>query len=147
MEKKIRKAVRTYLIENDKIVVINYTQHDNGYYDIPGGKIEDSETPEETSIREFKEETGITITRQHYIGHITIEYPDRIYDLNVYIVDNYQGNPVVMNENKSMWINMSDLFKEEKLFPSIEAIKYLKNDIDLKIQCDSNHRILKIESK
>ena len=25
------------------------------------GKIEESETPEETSIREFKEETGITI--------------------------------------------------------------------------------------
>ena len=58
MNKKIRKAVRTYLIKNNKVVVIRYKQHDNGYYDIPGGKIEDGETPDETSIREFKEETG-----------------------------------------------------------------------------------------
>ena len=60
MDKKIRKAVRTYLIKDNKIVVINYKNHDTGYYDIPGGKIEENETPEETSIREFKEETGIT---------------------------------------------------------------------------------------
>ena len=44
MDKKIRKAVRTYLIKDNKVVVINYKQHDNGYYDIPGGKIEESET-------------------------------------------------------------------------------------------------------
>ena len=43
MDKKIRKAVRTYLIKDNKIVVINYKNHDIGYYDIPGGKIEKNE--------------------------------------------------------------------------------------------------------
>ena len=62
MNKKIRHAVRTYLIENDKVVAIEYQDHDVGYFDIPGGKIEEGETPEETSIREFKEETGMTYT-------------------------------------------------------------------------------------
>ena len=33
MDKKIRKAVRTYLIEKNKVVVINYKEHDNGYYE------------------------------------------------------------------------------------------------------------------
>ena len=145
MNKKIRKAVRTYLIEDNKVVVINYKEHDNGYYDIPGGKIEDGETSEETSIREFKEETGITITKQHYIGHNTIEYPDRIFEFDIFIVDEYSGEPLEFEENDSMWINIDDLYKEDKLFPSIEAIKYLKDGMNLKIDCDSNHNIITID--
>ena len=145
MDKKIRKAVRTYLIKDNKVVVINYKQRDNGYYDIPGGKIEDGETPEEASIREFKEETGITIKKQHYIGHNTIEYPDRIFEFKIYLVDDYSGDPLEFEENYSMWINVDDLYKEERLFPSIEVIKYLKDGMNLKIDCDSNNNITTID--
>ena len=102
VNKKIRKAVRTYLIKDNKIVVINYKQHDNGYYDIPGGKIEDNETPEETSIREFKEETGMNIAKQHDIGKTVIEFPDKIFDFNIFIVDEYNGEPLEFDENKSI---------------------------------------------
>ena len=147
MDKKIRKAVRTYLIEDNRVVVINYKEHDSGYYDIPGGKIEDGETAYETSIREFKEETGITITRQHCIGHNTIEYPERIFEFDVFVVDEYSGEPLEFEENKSMWFNIADLYKERKLFPSIEVIKYLKDNISIKVDCDSNNKILSIENK
>ena len=147
MDKKVRKAVRTYLIKDNKVVVIKYKQHDIGYYDIPGGKIEDGETPEETSIREFKEETGITITKQHYIGHNSIEYPERIFDFNIFVVNDYVGEPIEFDENNSMWINIDDLYKEDKLFPSIEVIKYLKDNVNLSIECDSNHNIIKIDEK
>ena len=146
MEKKIRKAVRTYLIRDNKVVVIKYKEHDNGYYDIPGGKIEDGETIDEASIREFKEETGITITKEHYIGHNTIEYPERIFDLCIFIVDEYTGEPLEFEENNSMWISIDDLYKETKLFPSVEAIKYLKDGMNLKMDCDSNHNILNINN-
>ena len=32
MSKKTRKAVRTYLIKDNKAVVIKYKQHDEGFY-------------------------------------------------------------------------------------------------------------------
>lgn len=145
MDKKIRKAVRTYLIKDNKVVVINYKEHDNGYYDIPGGKIEDGESSEETSIREFKEETGITITKQHCIGHITVEYPEKIFEFDIFIVDEYSGEPLEFEENKSMWFNIDDLYKKTKLFPSIEVIEYLKDGMNLKVECDSCHNIMKID--
>lgn len=144
MDKKIRKAVRTFLIKENKIVVINYKQHDSGYYDIPGGKIEDGESPKETSVREFKEETGITITKQHYIGNCIIEYPNRVFDMSIFIVDDYIGEPLEFEENCSMWIHIDDLYKEDKLFPSIEMIKHLKDNMNLKIECDSNHKVINI---
>ena len=143
--KKIRKDVRTYLIRDNKVVVIRYKDHATGYYDIPWGKIEDKETSLETSVREFMEETGMKILKQHYIGHNTVEYPDRIYDFDVFIVDDYIGEPQEFDENTSMWIDIDELFKEEKLFSSIKAIKYLKDNMNLKIECDSNNNILRIE--
>lgn len=67
MEKKTRKAVRVFLIEDDKIVTIKYKREmDKNYYDIPGGKIEEGETSKQAAIREFKEETGIDINRTLY---------------------------------------------------------------------------------
>ena len=144
MDKKIRKAVRTYLIKDNKIVVINYKNHDTGYYDIPGGKIEINETPEETSIREFKEETAMEIIKQHFIGKAIIEFPDIIFDFNIFIVDEYDGEPLEFEENKSMWIDLNDLYKETKVFPSIELIKYLKDKMNLKIICESNDKIIEI---
>lgn len=143
-DKKIRKAVRTYLIKDDKIVVIKYKQHDNGYYDIPGGKIEDNETSQEASIREFKEETGIDILKQHFIGKCFIEFPNRLFDLDVYIVDEYIGEPLEFAENYSMWIDLEKIQNESKIFASIKAIKYLKDNMNLKIYCKSNDTILEI---
>lgn len=145
MDKKIRKAVRTFLIENNKVVVIKYKSHDTGYYDIPGGKIEDGEIGEEASLREFKEETGIKIKKQHCIGHSTVEYPERIYQFTIYVVDEYDGEPQEFEENNSMWFDIDSLSKEPKIFPSIELIKYLKDNMNVKIDSDNNHNILKIE--
>ena len=146
MDKKIRNAVRTYLIKDNQVVVIKYTTHDLGYYDIPGGKIEDGETKEATSIREFKEETGITILKEHIIGHSVVEYPDKIYNFTVFMVDEYLGEPSSFINNDAMWIDINDLLEEDKIFASIKAIKYLKDGMDIKIDCDSNHNIINIRS-
>lgn len=75
MDKPIRKAVRCYLIKDNKVVVTKYKQGNRkeGYYDIPGGKIEEGEIPKQTAIREMKEETGIDIKNLKYKGIMTIE--------------------------------------------------------------------------
>ena len=144
---KIRKAVRTFLIKDNKIIVTKYkTEKNKDYYDIPGGKIEDNESSAEASIREFKEETGIDIITQKNKGNVIIEYPDMIFDFEIYIVEDYKGSPGDFDENYSMWIDIENLLKETKKFPSVEILKYLKSDnVRLKICCDYDHNILKIE--
>lgn len=145
--KPVRKAVRTFLINDNKVIVIKYkTDKNKDYYDIPGGKIEENESAIDTSIREFKEETGIEIINQKYKGNVIVEYPNMIFDFDIYLVNDYKGNPQEFEENCSMWINIEDLLNENKKFPSVEIIKYLENnDINLKIYSDDNHNILNIE--
>lgn len=145
--KPVRKAVRTFLINDNKVIVIKYKTNKNmNYYDIPGGKIEEKESAINASIREFQEETGIEIINQKYKGNVIVEYPNMIFDFDIYLANDYKGNPQEFEENYSMWINIEDLLNENKKFPSVEIIKHLEsNNINLKIYSDDYHNILNIE--
>ena len=52
------------IVRNDKIVLIKKVGGPyDGKLDLPGGTIEWGETPEQTLIRELKEEAGIDVTK------------------------------------------------------------------------------------
>lgn len=121
MEKPVRNAVRCYLIKDNKVVVIKYKKGNKkeGYYDIPGGKIEEGENPEQTAIREMKEETGMDIKNLRHKGNMTIEYPDRKYAFDVLITNEYKGEPQEFEENTSEWIEIDELLKEDKILSNI----------------------------
>lgn len=52
--KKVRNAVRTFVIVDRKILCIKYKAENAGYIDIPEGKIEEGETSMEAAIREVR---------------------------------------------------------------------------------------------
>lgn len=68
MDKPIRKAVRCYLVKDNKVVVTKYKEGKKkaGYYDIPGGKIEGEETPEQTAMK--VKENHKTLKKIHQNG-------------------------------------------------------------------------------
>jgi diadenosine hexaphosphate hydrolase (ATP-forming) len=45
-----------------------------GYWTFPKGKVEENEALEATAIREVKEETGIDVEIERYIGETSYEY-------------------------------------------------------------------------
>ena len=60
-------------MREDKVVCIKYKVGETGYIDIPGGKIEEGETPEDASIREVYEETRMKVENLVSIGDVTTE--------------------------------------------------------------------------
>lgn len=118
MDKPIRKAVRCFLIKDNKVVVTKYKEGNKkeGYYEIPGGKIEERETLEQAAIREMKEKTGIKIKNLKYRGNMIIEYPNRIFDFEVFICNECEGKPQDFEENTSEWIEINELLKKEKIY-------------------------------
>lgn len=124
MDKPVRKAVRCYLIKNDKIVVTKYNEPNKkaGYYEIPGGKIEAGELPEQTAIREMQEETGIIVKKLKNKGNLIIEYPDRKFEFVVFLANTYQGEPKQFEDNTSEWLDINELLKKEKILASIQLL-------------------------
>lgn len=116
MDKPVRKAVRCYLIKDNKVVAIKYkTGRKRRYYDIPGGKIEEGETPKQTAIREVMDETGLSISNPVYKGNIIIEYPNRIYDFDIFISNEFEGKLQEFEENTSVLIDINTLLDKKTL--------------------------------
>lgn len=157
MDKPIRKAVRCYLVKDNKVVVTKYKEENKkaGYYEIPGGKIEEGETSEQTAIREMKEETGLKIKNLKYKGKIIIEYPNRIFDFEVFICNECEGKPQDFEENTSEWIEINELLKKEKILSNIMILDrfFIKGLTDekfnfkMQIQVDEKENILSVNYK
>ncbi len=152
MHKNIRNAVRTFLIEDNSVICTKYKVDNFGYIDIPGGKIELDETPQQAAVREFKEETGIDISELEKLEKIIVEYPDRIYNMEVFIATKYNGFPQEFNENESFWVSINDLLKNEKRYaityllqPEFQNVLKTKS-INIKFLVDENHKVLDIST-
>lgn len=157
MEKTIRKAVRCYCIKDNKVVAIKYKKGHpkEGYYDMPGGKIEEGELPKEAAIREIKEETRIETNNPIHKGKLIVDAPKRQYDLDIFVVYEMNGEPEETEENTSEWLEINDLLRKDKKFSNTilldaQLIDNLINEeksINLLIEIDEDENILRINKR
>lgn len=155
MGKKVKKDTRCFIMDNNKVVAIKYKEPNKlaGWYDIPGGKIEEGETPVQAAIREVREETGLTVDKLERKGNLIIETPDRIMDFEVFVPKEFSGTPADFEENSSEWIEIDKLLSDRNIVACIQLltpkyIKYLKDDssnFKMHIFIDDDENIEKIE--
>ncbi len=67
--------------------------HQGGKWEFPGGKVENNETIAQALARELKEEINIDILSCIPLITINHDYKDKSVCLEVFIVDNYTGEP------------------------------------------------------
>lgn len=64
-----------------------------GYWEFPGGKIEQGETAWAALVREFEEELGLTLSRGEHLMDLEHAYGERLVSLSVWSVASTAGRP------------------------------------------------------
>lgn len=79
-----------------------------GYWEIPGGKIEEGETVFQALKRELQEELGIDIESSEDLTMLEHDYPHAYVRLHVSIIRNWKGIPKGCEGQKLSWQSISE---------------------------------------
>lgn len=117
-----------YLKKNNKTLMIKFSKKWGQVYAPPGGKFESGETPIECIIREFKEETGLTLINPKLQG---ISYWHDLTEgmIFVYTAEEYKGElTATSSEGELEWIKIDDLLSIKQFKQNEKFTPYLFKD-------------------
>lgn len=111
---RITLVVAAALIDQDNRILITQRpdgKHLAGLWEFPGGKVEHGERPEQSLIRELKEEIGVEV-EEDCIAPLTFAshaYPDFHLLMPLYVCRKWKGIAVGRETQKLKWIFPKEL--------------------------------------
>lgn len=134
-----------YLKKDDKILMIKFSKKWENVYAPPGGKFEKGESPLDCIIREFKEETGLTLVNPKLQG--LSYWQDSVEGIIfVYTAEKYDGELVLRSEEGSLeWIKLEELLNIKQFEQNEKFTPYLFKDelFEGKFLLDEKCKVLK----
>ena len=100
----------------------------DGLWEFPGGKIGNEESAADALQRELAEELGIEVTDSQAFMDLHHEYPDRIVDLEFFLVTRWLGDPQGLEGQELRWISPVELNAAELLpadAPVVNALQQM----------------------
>jgi 8-oxo-dGTP diphosphatase len=98
-----------------------------GLWEFPGGKIEPNERPEQSLIRELKEELGIVV-REECLAPLTFAshaYPDFHLLMPLYVCRRWEGTAAALEGQKLAWVRPNRLRDYEMPPADVPLIAHL----------------------
>jgi 8-oxo-dGTP pyrophosphatase MutT (NUDIX family) len=111
--------VGVVVIKDDKVLLMHRVKNGKAYYSFLGGRPESGETPEQTALRELKEETNLDGVLGKCLGTVSEK---EIGSVGLYyLCTQFSGNPELGGPEKEVscpenqfsleWIALADLKK------------------------------------
>jgi len=115
---KTIKVVAAVIRDDNKIFATarGYGEY-KGWWEFPGGKIEEGETPEEALVREIKEELDSVIAVEDYIDTIEYDYPEFHLSMSCYYCKLISGDLTLKEAEDGRWLT-KDIIDEFKWLPA-----------------------------
>lgn len=121
-------AVAVILNDRDEVLISlrPVHVHQGGLWEFPGGKVEAGESAQQALSRELNEELGITLLAIGPLIRIPHNYRDKAVLLDVWRVQDFDGEPRGREGQQLKWVSIDDL--NEYAFPQankpiIKAVK------------------------
>ena len=131
---KIVMVSAAAMVDIDNKVLIAQRQEDKfmeGYWEFPGGKLENGELPNQCLIREINEELGVDISDSCFtpITFTTFNYPNFDVIIFLYICREWKGFIHAKEGQDLKWCRPNDLFNIKMLPADIPLISYLRDTV------------------
>ena len=131
--KKLKIVVSIALINNENEILLSKRpekKHLSGFWEFPGGKVEEGETPEKALIREVKEELNIDINNKCIapLSFSEFDYNNFQLLLLLYICRRWDGEPMSMENNRLEWVK-PNMLRDYKMPPADDALIYCLQDL------------------
>jgi len=131
--KNLKVVVSIALINNENEILLSKRpekKHLSGFWEFPGGKVEEGETPEKALIREVKEELNIDINNKCIapLSFSEFDYNNFQLLLLLYICRRWDGVPMSMENNKLEWVK-PNMLRDYKMPPADDALIYCLQDL------------------
>ena len=124
---KTVSVVAAVIKDNDRIFATarGYGEY-KGWWEFPGGKIEQGETPQQALIREIKEELDTEIRVGELIDTIEYDYPIFHLSMDCFWAEVVAGNLVLKEAAAAKWLTKETSDSVEWLPADITLIEKIK---------------------
>lgn len=120
-------ATVCYLKKDNQVLMLKFNKKWGHVYAPPGGKFESGETPLDCILREFKEETGLTLLNPKLQG-LSYWKDSKEGIIFVFIATDFEGELKESSEGHLEWIPLEDLEVLNQFDQNKKFTKYLFKD-------------------
>ncbi|MFQ3275079.1 MAG: 8-oxo-dGTP diphosphatase [Candidatus Nanohaloarchaea archaeon] len=109
------------IIKDGKILLIY--RDDHNYWEVPGGKVEDDESPTEAAVRRAREEIGVKVELRKPFYSGEFQHDDQLFLWHCYLAEIIEGEPEIQEDSFDglEWVKPEEIDGME-LAPSLEMI-------------------------
>ena len=129
--KKKKISVVAAVIRNEDRVFATQRGYGNykDWWEFPGGKIEDGETPEQALVREIREELAADISVDGYITTVEYDYPEFHLSMACYWCSVKEGHLTLLEHEAAKWLPFNNLRQVNWLPADVLVIEAIENEL------------------
>ena len=124
---KIIKVVAAIIKKDNKYFVTQRGYGDyKDWWEFPGGKIEEGETPEQALIREIKEELDADILIDKYLCIVEHDYPEFHIIMDCFICSLLSNDITLIEHEAAKWLSLDELNEIDLLPVDVKVVEKIK---------------------